>query len=231
MTTTDPGLPFRARGEAAAEATRLCAGGLLRRIAVDVFVAADVPDAPALRARAVRLLVPGRLLAAGGVVGFTSAAWVHTGWHPGAPPERIEVLVPPGANRYGGPGVRVRQVRVGGADVVLLAELPLTAPARTAADLARDSPWPVARAGLAALAAGAGIGAGDVLACLDRMRRARGAARARQVVARWAGTGRPGTDDRDDVRDDVRGDVGDDDPDGVRGGDQGQESLRRPVSR
>src|SRR6185437_13105278 len=82
-THVDPGLPFRPADAAeAAEAGRLCSAGLIRRVVADAFVAADVPDSPTLRARAAALVLPERLAAAGGIVGFASAAWVHTGWHP-----------------------------------------------------------------------------------------------------------------------------------------------------
>jgi hypothetical protein len=179
----DPGLPFRPADAAeSAEAARLCSAGLIRAVVADVFVAADVPDSPTLRARAAALVLPERLTAAGGIVGFASAAWVLTGWHPDGVPASLDVMV--AARVSPGPGVRVRQVGVSPEDVVTLEGLSLTSAARTAADLARDWPWSAARAGLAALVV-VGMAPDDVLECLGRMRGARGVAHARAAVARW----------------------------------------------
>jgi hypothetical protein len=181
----DPGLPFRpAEPDESAEAARLCTAGLIRRVVADVFVAADVPDSPTVRARSAALLVPERLTAAGGIVGFASAAWVLTGWHPDPAPASLDVMV--AARVSPSPGIRIRQVGVSPEDVMTLAGLCLTAPARTAADLARDWPWAAAQAGLSALVSGTGIVPEDVLACLGRMRGARGVAQARPAVAQWA---------------------------------------------
>jgi hypothetical protein len=184
-THVDPGLPFRPADPAeAAEAGRLCSAGLIRRVVADAFVAADVPDSPTLRARAAALVLPERLAAAGGIVGFASAAWVHAGWHPEGSPGSLDVMAAERVSPVR--GVRIRQVGVSPEDVVTLEGLSLTSPARTAADLARDWPWSAALAGLAALVRDTEMVPDDVLACLGRMRGARGVAQARPAVARWA---------------------------------------------
>ena len=110
---------------------------------------------------------------------------MHSGWHPDGVPASLDVMVTARVSP-GGPGIRVRQVGVSPEDVVTVEGLVATSPARTAADLARDWPWSAARAGLAALVDATGMAPDDVLACLGRMRGARGVAQARPAVARWA---------------------------------------------
>jgi hypothetical protein len=124
-THVDPGLPFRPADPAeAAEAGRLCSAGLIRRVVADAFVAADVPDSPTLRARAAALVLPERLAAAGGIVGFASAAWVHAGWHPEGSPGSLDVMAAERVSPVR--GVRIRQVGVSPEDVVTLEGLSLT---------------------------------------------------------------------------------------------------------
>jgi len=190
--TFEPDEPFRRPPAPAAgeEVRRLRDEGLVRALIGDVYVAADVTCTPELRSRAAALLVPGRLLAVGGVVGFGSAAWIHAEWG-AVPPEQVEMILPSGLNRAGWGWVRVRQVRVRPEHVGLVAGLPVTSPARTAADLARDRPPPLAHDALSALAGACGITAAQVRGCLDGMPRARGVSRARAVLEAWErGVGR-----------------------------------------
>jgi hypothetical protein len=77
------------------------------------------------------------------------------------------------------PGMQVRNERIDAADVVVIDDIPLTSPERTAFDLARHLPRDVAVAHLDALARATGIDATAVLQLADRYPRARGLTRAR----------------------------------------------------
>ena len=152
----------------------------------DVHLACDLPLTARLRAQAAALLVPGALLACGAVVGFGSAAWIHSGWPQSMPPDLVDLIVPPRVRRRTGPdGPRIRQMRLPGDQVQLIAGLPVTTAARTVADLARDLPPTRAQTAMAAVGQATGITASDVLRCLDAMPRARGSVRAREVVEAW----------------------------------------------
>ncbi|HST81083.1 MAG TPA: hypothetical protein VLL08_05055 [Kineosporiaceae bacterium] len=199
MTTTSPAsrprctptaeqiLPFRTEG-CPAEAEQLLKQGLVRRVISDVLVAFDAPDSWEIRASAASLLIPAEIRAsAGWVVGFGSAAWLHTGFGSTEPhpPAELQVIVPPGRRRPKRPGVRGRQVALAPDQVVFLGSAPVTDPVRTAADVARDLPADQAVAALHRLGELCGVRPQQVLQVLATMRYARGAATARQVVRTW----------------------------------------------
>jgi hypothetical protein len=71
-------------------------------------------------------------------------------------------------------------------DVVRLADITVTTPARTAADLARTLAPPVVETALDLLGRSCGLTVVDVLDQLERMRHARGVVRARDLVHAWA---------------------------------------------
>lgn len=173
------------------EVLRMRREGLLQQVLGPVHLPAGVPVTAAQRARAVALLVPEPVRAGGAVLGFVAAAWVHAGWTPtGRPPELFDLVLPPAVRRPAGPPVRVRQMRLPAAHVVRVGGLPVTAPVRTVADLARDLPAGRAREAFEALRveasrAGALLDVLEVLRCLDQMARARGCTQARMVVAGW----------------------------------------------
>jgi hypothetical protein len=173
------------------EVRRLRREGLLQQVLGAVHLPAGVPVTAEHRARAVALLLPEPLQAGGAVLGFTAAAWVHTGWTPaGGRPELLDLVLPPFVRqRADDPGVRVRQMRLPAGHVGRLAGLPLTTPARTVADLARALPAARARAAFDALRRAAPLDVVDVLRCLDQMPRARGCSQARLVVAAWPEAG------------------------------------------
>jgi hypothetical protein len=77
------------------------------------------------------------------------------------------------------PGIQVRNERIDAIDVVVVDDIPVTSPERTAFDLARHLPRDLAVAHLDALARVTGIDASGVLQLADRYPRARGLARAR----------------------------------------------------
>jgi hypothetical protein len=183
----EPVLPFRADGRPA-EAEQLLKQGLVRRVIADVLVAHDAPDSREIRAAAAGLLIPAEFRVNGGwVVGFGSAAWLHTGpaTAPAEPPTELQVIIPPGRRRPQRPGVRGRQVALAPDQVIFLGPVPVTDPVRTAADVARDLPVDEAMAALHRLGELCGVRPHDVLQMLATMRYARGAATARRVVKTW----------------------------------------------
>ncbi len=185
--TTEQLRPFRAEA-CGAEADQLLKQGLVRRVIADVLVAFDAPDSREIRASAAGLLIPPDLRAnAGWVVGYGSAAWLHTG--PGAadqqPPAALQVIVQPGRRRPKLPGVRGRQAVLAPDHVIFLGPIPVTDPVRTAADVARDLPADEAVAALRRLGELCGVRPHNVLQLLATMRYARGAATGRQVVRAW----------------------------------------------
>jgi hypothetical protein len=162
--------------------------GLVRRVIADVLVAFDAPDSREIRAAAAGLLIPAELQAgAGWVVGFASAAWLHTG--PGSarshPPAELQVIIPPGRRRPRLAGVRGRQVALAPDQVTYLGPVAVTDPVRTAADVARDLPAEEAIDGLRRLGELCGVRPHQVMQVLATMRYARGAATARRAVKMW----------------------------------------------
>jgi hypothetical protein len=186
-------LPFRlddglSEGEAR-EARRLLGEGLLTRVLGDVVVAADAVPGLDLRAYALRLILSGRLAGAGAVVAQEAAAWL---WASSPTPRYIDVVVTPGRVRSPCPYVLVHERRLSRGDVVEVTArdgsgLPVTCPARTAADLLRCLPEPAALDEAVSLAHRTGVAPSEISACLGTMPRARGVARARRLVARWPG--------------------------------------------
>ncbi|NAZ77047.1 hypothetical protein GTQ99_16690 [Kineococcus sp. T13] len=181
----DPALPWRPRGAGERAWTdRDVRDGLLRRVVGDVVVGADVPLELPVRARALALLVP-----AGAVVLAGAAAWVHAGAPLPAPAQLLVggVRLPPGAGT--GLPLTASRVRPDERDVVAVAGLLLTAPARTLLDVARTSPHQAGRVREALQAAG--LLDADALA--EAAGRARGRAHVRTArdVLRLAGPAAP----------------------------------------
>lgn len=188
----DTGTPFRTGspgGLQPREAARLCRARLLRHLLLDVYVPADVPDGPLVRSAAVACLVPERLVAAGGVVALSAAAWVLVG---GTPPPVVDVLLPPGRNLAGNrTWLCVHQRRCDHADILRRGPLRLTGPRRTAADLARRQEPPAELAVLRALGEVGSFTPADLERFLGAVTGGRGVRLARHVLADWptAGTG------------------------------------------
>ncbi|GAA2723810.1 hypothetical protein [Cellulomonas aerilata] len=107
--------------------------GALHPVWGAVATPADRSPTPAVRATALRPLVPPRA-----VVGRAAAVWVHTG---GPLPDRFDVLVEPRARRPSPHPLRVpHEVPLPDGDVVRLGDVRATTVLRTALDLARWLP-------------------------------------------------------------------------------------------
>jgi hypothetical protein len=141
-----------------------------RPIFPDVYMTKQV--VPSLRERTVGAwLWSGRngVIAGRAAAAMHGAQWVRAEtpieliWRCGRPP----------------PGIQVRNERIDAVDVVIIDDIPVTSPERTAFDLARHLPRDLAVAHLDALARATGIDAPAVLQLADRYPRARGLARAR----------------------------------------------------
>jgi hypothetical protein len=179
-------LPFRASSDD--EKQRLLAQGLVRSVIADVLVAVDAPDSRAIRIAATGLLIPTEVrLNLGWVVGFASAAWLHTGGcgTTQSAQEKLQVIISPRQRRPRVPGIRGRQVALAPDQVVFLGGVAVTDPVRTAADVARDLPPAEALAALRRLHELCEVRPHQVIKVLTSMRYARGAATGRRLVHRW----------------------------------------------
>jgi hypothetical protein len=161
---------------------RLVHDGLVRVVAADVHAAADLPDERAVRAAAVRLLVPDRLVALGAVLSGPGAAWLYAG---GPAPRRLHVTLPVGRGRAGTPDVVVHEGRVRPGDVQDVDRVPVVVPARAAADVARLLPAERALPLLDRLAAAVRVDPREVLVHLERLGGCRGVEEGRRVVLGW----------------------------------------------
>ncbi len=178
--------PFVLGGrEGMPEAGRLAHEGVLRRVVDEVYVPADVQDAPALRAAAVHALVSVALLSAAPVICWEAAGWVYCG---GPAPERVDLAVPAPASRslVRAP-LALHEMRMARADLreVGATRLRITSPARTAVDLARRLPHERALTMMDELAVDAGLTPPALLARLHAMQRYRDITRARLAAAAW----------------------------------------------
>jgi hypothetical protein len=180
----DAALPWWSAPHEAAQTAHLVREKLVRRLVLEAYVDADVPDCPSVRARAVALALSRcRHDPATCVVGYRSAAWVHAG---GDPQDHVDVVIAPGTSRRRSPRLATHEHRLSPVDVQHVDGVAVTTPIRTAVDLARSLPVPVASAELDQLARSTGVRAVDVLARIEAMAHGRGVARAREVVHAWA---------------------------------------------
>jgi len=184
---TSPSLPFRPPPDQVRETERLVAAHLLVPVLLDVVVAAGTLVDRALRADALRLVVPERLRDRGAVVVERAAAWF---WAGGAPPDAVDVAVVPGSGRAPADHVVRHERRMPPDDGVPVlgrsgGTLLVSTPERTVVDVLRTLPMPGADRLAQAVVAATGADPADVAACLGRLHRARGVARARVLLARW----------------------------------------------
>jgi len=139
------------------------------------FGPVDAVDSPSLRAAALAHAAAPRL-----VVERRSAAWV---WGARDAPPPVAQLCSPADARYrriGGAGSATREVVLRHGDTVVLAGTTVTAPLRTAVDLARVEPGygPDDAESIARLASTARFGLEDCERVLDRVRNLPGKRRA-----------------------------------------------------
>jgi hypothetical protein len=162
---------------------------MARELIADVLVPVDAPDSRKIRAAAVRLLLrPAEGRDPDWVIGFGSAAWLHTGFSgsTSAPLPQLQVIIPSGARAPKWAAIQGRQVRLAPEHVMFLENVRVTDPNRTAADVARDLPEDQALQVLHRLGQLTEARPHQVLAVLASMRYARGAAIARHLVMRWS---------------------------------------------
>lgn len=174
----------------AAEFDRLRAAGLLTRLLCDVHAPADIATCARTRALAAGALLSGVLRTA--VVGHESAAWVYCGASVtgGWPPDVLVVLLARQRGRTLAEPVVTRQADLAPDDVVEVARIKVTSPARTGADTARMLPADAAIAVLDELALRTSVTPREISDVLDRMHHARGLMAARDVLAEWAAISR-----------------------------------------
>ncbi|WP_246572074.1 type IV toxin-antitoxin system AbiEi family antitoxin [Kineosporia corallincola] len=170
------------------ERAALLAEGLAREVVSGLLVLPGVPVTTSVRALALRARLGPHQTdpARGRCFGFATAAWVHGGF-PGLPaPAPLDLVI--GRNRRSPRlgGVRVRQVDIPPEQVQLVEGVPVTAPLRTATDVARDLPRDRALPVLRLLQELHDVHPPQVLRLLTRMPYARGVAVARDVVRAWA---------------------------------------------
>ena len=140
-----PGSPFTL-----AELHAMILDGVVCAVIGDTFRPATVAVTPELRAAAVSHHIPASL-AHRAVVAQLSAAWVY-GCAP--PPELFSLVVDNNGNSVCTPPFcrcSIRQVYLNALDVVRIGAIPVTSPLRTALDVARTAPPPLARAVLTAM--------------------------------------------------------------------------------
>jgi hypothetical protein len=159
----------------------LLAAGVLVQPLRGVLIRADLPDTVERRAAAARLVLP-----EGAALCRATSAWLYgidarpIGAHPALP--AVECVVPVGRTPIKRRGIRCFASDLRGEDLVELAGMPVTSPARTAIDLAR---WSRPGMGLAILDAMARDRLVDPLDLRERIERWRGerfVAQARRLI-------------------------------------------------
>ena len=148
------------------------------------------------RSAAQRILAAAALLPADAVVGGWAAAHVHgvdllDGVDSGGQELPIDALLPPGLHRQHVPGLRYRRALLVRGERVLVGDLPVTSPARTAVDLACWAPSSVEATARLDLLLTAGVRLDELSTASLRWRR--GVVRAREAFERARpGSRRPG---------------------------------------
>jgi very-short-patch-repair endonuclease len=173
----DPARPFRG---SAAVATGLLTPGVLRgprfrRLFPDVYVRADAELDLALRARAASLLADGR----GVIGGYAAAELLDASCGPEDAP--VDLVLPGGAYR-GHPGLVVHRGLLGADEITMVDGVAVTAPVRTAYDLAREPPLVEAVVALDALSHRCRFAPDAVLDLRRRHLGARGSVQLPQAV-------------------------------------------------
>ena len=139
----------------------------------DVYVPRDAELTPVLRAKACWL----RSRRRGILAGFSASALYGTRWiDPSRPAEIIDT------NRRKAPGVLVWEERIEADEITVANQIRITAPARTALDLARRYPRGIAIAAVDALVQATELKLADVELLVDRYRGRHGMKAARTAL-------------------------------------------------
>lgn len=154
---------------------------LLSRLLPGIFLPPDLLGTAVHRTLALGCALGGRLQSYHVVAG-PSAAWVVLG---GAPPAPAELLSP--AHRGSILGVTVRTARLQPREVETIGGAPVTRPLRTAVDLLRFTPDPIAGPALNALVDSGHVTEAAIRRRLSDMERHPGARAARDRVGRLLG--------------------------------------------
>jgi Protein of unknown function (DUF559) len=144
-----------------------------RRMFSDVYVPRDLDIDATVRAKAGWLWTRRR----GVVAGLAAAALHGSNWVD----DRLVVQLIHD-NRRNPPGIETHRDRIDDDEIVLLAGMPVTSPARTALDLGCWYPTMSAVAGIDALARATHVDAADIELLASRYPGRRGVARARQAI-------------------------------------------------
>lgn len=144
-----------------------------RRMFADVYVPRDLDVDATVRAKAGWLWTRRR----GVVAGFAAAALHGSRWVD----DRLVVQLIHD-NRRNPPGIQTHRDRIDDDEIVVVADMPVTSPARTALDLGCWYPTMSAVAGIDALARATHIDAADIELLAGRHPGRRGVARARQAI-------------------------------------------------
>jgi hypothetical protein len=180
-----PSLVDLAGSERRVEAEVLVRDGLLRHLVLGVHVAADVPVDAAVRALAVRSLLPRRLARLGAVACYGTALWVLAG---GPTPRRLDLAVPPPGVHASTDAMAVHGLMLDPGDLEACGGLGVTGLARTAADELRRLPPAEAWAALDVLESTGRLDLEAVGARLEQQAGHRGVRRARRTLAAWSAT-------------------------------------------
>jgi G:T-mismatch repair DNA endonuclease (very short patch repair protein) len=148
-----------------------------RRLFRGVYADAGLPDSFGLRVAGARLLIPSEAVFSG-----RTAAFLHGATELADVRDPVEVSVPTGVRFGPVAGLRIRQVRLSGSDVVLVSTRPCTNGLRTALDIARHEPLMEAIPALDVLLSRAVVGKGELEEAATGLIVGRGAARARKAV-------------------------------------------------
>lgn len=139
----------------------------------DVYIGKDAELTPVLRAKACWL----RSRRRGILAGFSASALYGARWiEPGRPAAIIDT------NRRRVPGVQVWEERIDDDEINVIDGMRVTTPARTALDLARRYPLPLAVAAVDALAQATELKPADIELLVDRYKGRRGVKRARAAL-------------------------------------------------
>ncbi len=143
--------------------------GVLHHVYGEAFLPTGISETPELRAAALALAVPASLVGRA-IVGQLSAAWIY-GCAPS--PQPLALLLNSGGKSALLPplsGCSLRQVHIRPVEVWKLAGAYVTSPLRTAVDVARTAPLPLARAVLESMTAQPELGCsvGGIMAELSQ---------------------------------------------------------------